>query len=78
MNILSEIQKIVKENHPKIKVKITPKTKFEDVKEIDSLELATMIIELEKICNVELDDSILMGLQKKTVQDLIDEIEKLM
>lgn len=77
MNILSEIQKIVKKNHPKIKVKITPKTKFEDVKEIDSLELATMIIELEKICNIELDDSILMGLQKKTVQDLIDEIEKL-
>lgn len=78
MNVLNEIQKIVKANHPKIKVKITTKTKFQDVKEIDSLELATIIIELEKSCKVQLDDSVLMGLQKKTVQDLIDEIEKLM
>lgn len=77
MNILNEIHKIIKEDYPQIKVQITPKTKFEDVKEIDSLELATMVIKLEKICNVRIDDNILISLQTKTVQDLINEIEKL-
>lgn len=78
MNILNEIHKIVKEDYPQIKEKITPKTKFADVKEIDSLELAMMVIKLEKICKIRIDDDILIALQTKTVQDLINEIEKLM
>ena len=76
MNILSEIHKIVKEDYPEIKEKITLKTKFKDVK-IDSLGLVMIVIKLEKEHHVKIDDNKLLDLQTKTVQDLINEIERL-
>lgn len=76
MNILSEIHKIIKEDYPEIQEKITPKTKFKDVK-IDSLVLVMIVFKLEKKHNVTIDDNKLLDLQTKTVQDLINEIERL-
>lgn len=76
MNILNEIHKIVKENYPQVKEKITPKTKLKSVG-LDSLDLVEIALKLEKIHSVQIDDSKLMELQTKTVQDLITEIEKL-
>ncbi|WDA54837.1 acyl carrier protein [Spiroplasma endosymbiont of Tricholauxania praeusta] len=76
MNILSEIHKIVKEDYPEIKEKITPKTKFKDVK-IDSLGLVMIVLKLEEEHHVKIDDNKLLDLQTKTVQDLINEIERL-
>ena len=74
MNVLNEIHKIVKEDYPQIKEKITPKTKFKSI-ELDSLDLVEIALKLEKIHGVQIDDSKLMELQTKTVQDLINEIE---
>lgn len=76
MNILSEIHKIVKEDYPEIKENITPKTKFKDVK-IDSLGLVMIVLKLEEEHHVKIDDNKLLDLQTKTVQDLINEIERL-
>ena len=75
MTVLEEINKIIKEDYPQIKQKITPSTKLKDVKELDSLELAIIIIKLETIFDITIDDNKILALQTKTVQDLINEFE---
>ncbi|WP_339047341.1 acyl carrier protein [Spiroplasma endosymbiont of Colias croceus] len=76
MDILSEIHQIIKKDYPEIKEKITPKTKFKDVK-IDSLKLVMIVIKIEEKHNVKINDNKLLDLQTKTVQDLINEIKRL-
>lgn len=75
MTVLAAINKIIKEDYPQIKQKITPSTKLKDVKELDSLELAIIIIKLETIFDIRIDDNKILALQTKTLQDLINEFE---
>lgn len=59
MNVLNEIHKIIKDDYPHVKEKITPKTKLKSVG-LDSLDLVEIALKLEQIHGVQIDDSKLM------------------
>lgn len=77
MDILKEIQKIIKTNYPQIKENITGDTVLGDIEHLDSLELATIAVELEDKYEIRFPDEELENIKDKTVKEIIKEIEDL-
>lgn len=77
MNILASIQKIIKKNYPQIKEKIDLNTVLGNIEYLDSLELATIAVELENEFNFRFPDQDFEKMKEKTVKQIIGDIEKL-
>ncbi len=77
MDIFKTIQKIIKTNYPQIKENITLDTVLGDIEYLDSLELATIAVELEDKYQIRFPDEDLEELKNKTVKEIVKEIEKL-
>lgn len=77
MDILKTIQKIIKTNYPQIKENITSDTILGDIEYLDSLELATIAVELEDKYQIRFPDEDLEEIKNKTVKEIVKEIEKL-
>lgn len=77
MDVLKTIQEIIKNNYPQIKQKITLDTVLGDVDYLDSLELATIAVELENKYDIRFPDEELENINKKTVREIVKEIETL-
>lgn len=77
MNILNSIQKIIKKNYPQIKDKIDMKTILGDIEYLDSLELATIAVELEEQFGFRFPDQDLEKIKEKTVEEIITDINRL-
>lgn len=75
--ILEQIQYIIKNEYPSVKTNISTTTKFKDV-QLDSLDLVDIVLKLELYYEIRIADEVLMALKAKAVQDLINEIEKLL
>ena len=72
--MFEKIQKIIAEQLDVDPAKITPETDLIDDLQADSLDVVSMVMELETQCGIQLEDDELMGL--KTVQDFLDLVEK--
>lgn len=77
MDILKTIQKIIKENYPQIKQNITLDTVLGDIDYLDSLELATIAIELEDQYGIRFPDEDLEKIKDKKVREIVEEIKAL-
>lgn len=77
MDVLKTIQEIIKNNYPQIKQKITSDTVLGDIDYLDSLELATIAVELENKYDIRFPDEELENINKKTVREIVKEIETL-
>lgn len=77
MDIFKTIQKIIKTNYPQIKENITLDTVLGDIEYLDSLEMATIAVELEDTYQIRFPDEDLEKIKTKTVREIIKEIEKL-
>lgn len=77
MDIFKTIQKIIKTNYPQIKENITLDTVLGDIEYLDSLELATIAVELEDKYHFRFPDEDLEKIKTKTVREIIKDIEKL-
>lgn len=75
MDILKTIQTIIKEEYPQVKEKITLDTVLGDIDYLDSLELATIAVELEKKYDIRFPDEDLEDIKNKTVREIVKEIE---
>lgn len=78
MDILKTIQKLIKENYPQIKENITLDTVLGDIDYLDSLELATIAVELENKYDIRFPDEDLENIKTKTVREIVKEIEDLL
>ncbi|MBE4704331.1 acyl carrier protein [Spiroplasma platyhelix] len=77
MDVLKTIQKIIKDNYPQIKQNITLDTVLGDIDYLDSLELATIAVELEDKYEIRFPDEDLENIKTKTVREIVKEIEAL-
>lgn len=77
MDIFKTIQKIIKTNYPQIKENITLETVLGNIEYLDSLELATIAVELEDKYQIRFPDEDLEELKNKTVKEIVKEIEVL-
>lgn len=77
MDILKTIQKNIKENYPQIKENITLNTVLGDIDYLDSLELATIAVELEDKYDIRFPDEELEKIKDKTVKEIVTLIEEL-
>lgn len=77
MDVLKTIQKIIKDNYPQIKQNITLDTVLGDIDYLDSLELATIAVELEDKYQIRFPDEELENIKNKTVREIVKEIEDL-
>lgn len=77
MDVLKTIQEIIKNNYPQIKQKITSDTVLGDIDYLDSLELATIAVELENKYDIRFPDEELENIKTKTVREIVKEIETL-
>lgn len=77
MDVLKTIQEIIKNNYPQIKQKITLDTVLGDIDYLDSLELATIAVELENKYDIRFPDEELENIKTKTVREIVKEIETL-
>lgn len=77
MDVLQTIQKIIKENYPQIKQNITLDTVLGDIDYLDSLELATIAVELEDKYGIRFPDEDLENIKTKKVREIVKEIEEL-
>lgn len=75
MNILNSIKKIIKNDYPQIKQSINLETVLGDIDFLDSLELATIAVELENEYQIRFNDEDLENFKSKTVKEIIKEIE---
>ncbi|MDQ7983162.1 MAG: acyl carrier protein [Spiroplasma sp.] len=75
MDILKTIQKIIKTNYPQIKENINLDTVLGDIEYLDSLELATIAVELEDKYQFRFPDEDLEKIKTKTVREIVREIE---
>lgn len=75
MNILNSIKKIIKNGYPQIKQSINLETVLGDIDFLDSLELATIAVELENEYQIRFNDEDLENFKSKTVKEIIKEIE---
>lgn len=77
MDIFKTIQKIIKTNYPQIKENITLDTVLGNIEYLDSLELATIAVELEDKYQIRFPDEDLEELKNKTVKEIVKEIDDL-
>lgn len=77
MDVLQTIQKIIKDNYPQIKQNITLDTVLGDIDYLDSLELATIAVELEDKYQIRFPDEDLENIKTKSVREIVKQIEDL-